>query len=73
MRDMTPEPTARLARSIRVNGTWPGYLGSGRLRTENDRCELAARHAAQVRERAARLRACVGCVRCREAIISAFH
>ena len=69
MRDMTPEPTAKLARSMRVNGTWPGYLGSGRLRTENERCDEDARHAAQVRERMACLTDCVGLARCSDAIL----
>ena len=69
MRDMTPEPTAKLARSMRVNGTWPGYLGSGRLRTENERCDEDARHAAQVRERMACLTDCVGWARCSDAIL----
>lgn len=35
MRDMTPEPTARAARSTLVRGTWPGYLGGGRFSAEN--------------------------------------
>lgn len=35
--DPTAEPTASAPRSTTVNGTWPGYLGAGRLRTENVR------------------------------------
>lgn len=34
-RDMTAEPAARAPRSRVLRGTWPSYLGGGRLRTEN--------------------------------------
>ena len=30
------DPTAKTPFSVPVSGTWPSYLGGGRLRTEND-------------------------------------
>lgn len=41
-RDPNAEPTARAPRSTIVNGTWPGYLGEGRLRTEKERTQQQA-------------------------------
>ncbi len=32
---MTAEPAARAPRSRVLRGTWPSYLGGGRLNTEN--------------------------------------
>ena len=39
---MTAEPAARAPRSRVVRGTWPSYLGGGRLRTEKGLAELRA-------------------------------
>lgn len=62
---MTLDPMAMLSLSVFVSGTWPGYLGGGRLSTENGRLEPEAHFAHRAEPRAtmrrAELAACVCC------------
>ena len=39
-RDVMADPIARALFSVHVRGTWPSYLGGGRLSTEKVRMEL---------------------------------